>query len=166
MNRKTVLAVLIAMSLTMGDFAFAQGSSGQNQRARDEQTQRSDQGRERGGEAYRERRHDDRRDYQRRDYQRRDYQRRDYQRRDYDRRDYDRRAYEDGRRGPGAGPNRDFHRGDRLAVQYRHRNYVVDDWRGHRLSAPPRGYHWVQTGADYLLVAIATGIILQVVLSQ
>jgi Ni/Co efflux regulator RcnB len=161
MNRKTVLAVLIAMSLTMGDFAFAQGSSGQNQRARDEQTQRSDQGRERGGEAYRERRHDDRRDYQRRDYQRRDYQRRDY-----DRRDYGRRAYEDGRRGPGAGPNRDFHRGDRLAVQYRHRNYVVDDWRGHRLSAPPRGYHWVQTGADYLLVAIATGIILQVVLSQ
>lgn len=161
MNRKTVLAVLIAMSLTMGDFAFAQGSSGQNQRARDEQAQRSDQGRERGGEAYRERRHDDRRDYQRRDYQRRDYQRRDYQRRDYER-----RAYQDGRRGPGAGPNRDFHRGDRLAVQYRHRNYVVDDWRGHRLSAPPRGYHWVQTGADYLLVAIATGIILQVVLSQ
>jgi len=38
---------------------------------------------------------------------------------------------------------------------------VVNDWRGHRLSAPPRGYHWVQTGSDYVLVAIATGIILQ-----
>jgi Ni/Co efflux regulator RcnB len=43
---------------------------------------------------------------------------------------------------------------------------VVEDWRGHRLSAPPRGYHWVQTGADYVLVAIATGVILQLLLSN
>jgi Ni/Co efflux regulator RcnB len=35
---------------------------------------------------------------------------------------------------------------------------VVDDWRGHHQSAPPRGYHWVQTGADYVLVAVATAI--------
>ena len=44
--------------------------------------------------------------------------------------------------------------------------YVVDDWRGHHLSAPPRGYHWVQTGSDYVLVAIATGVILQLLLSH
>ena len=61
----------------------------------------------------------------------------------------------------GAGPNHQFHRGQRLPVAYRHRNYVVNDWRGHHLSAPPRGHHWVQTGSDYVLVAIATGIILQ-----
>jgi Ni/Co efflux regulator RcnB len=42
----------------------------------------------------------------------------------------------------------------------------VDDWRGHRLSAPPRGYHWVQTGGDYVLAAIATGVILQLMLSN
>lgn len=48
----------------------------------------------------------------------------------------------------------------------RGRPSVVDDWRGHRLSAPPRGYHWVQVGADYVLVAIATGIILQLILDQ
>ncbi len=66
----------------------------------------------------------------------------------------------------GAGPNRQFHRGDRLPPEYRHRNYVVDDWRGHGLSAPPRGYHWVQTGSDYVLVAIATGVILQLMLNN
>jgi len=41
---------------------------------------------------------------------------------------------------------------------------VVEDWRGHNLGAPPRGYHWVQIGGDYVLVAIATGIILQLML--
>ena len=66
----------------------------------------------------------------------------------------------------GAGPNHDFRRGDRLPREYRNRQYVVNDWRGHHLSAPPRGYHWVQTGGDYVLVAIATGVILQLLLSH
>ena len=66
----------------------------------------------------------------------------------------------------GAGPNHDFRRGGRLSAEYRNRQYVVDDWRAHRLSAPPRGYHWVQTGPDYVLVAITTGIIAQILLSQ
>ncbi len=66
----------------------------------------------------------------------------------------------------GAGPNHNFHRGERLPAEYRHRNYVVEDWRGHHLSAPPRGYHWVQTGGDYVLVAIATGIIAQLLLGN
>lgn len=64
----------------------------------------------------------------------------------------------------GAGPYRNFYRGGRLPPQFHHRHYVVDDWRGHRLSAPPRGHHWVQTGSDYLLVAIATGVIVQMLL--
>ena len=66
----------------------------------------------------------------------------------------------------GAGPNHQFHKGDRLPAEYHHRNYVVDDWRGHHLSAPPRGYHWVQVGGDYVLVAIATGVILQLLLDH
>jgi Ni/Co efflux regulator RcnB len=66
----------------------------------------------------------------------------------------------------GAGPNHAYYKGDRLPVEYRHKNYVVDDWRGHHLSAPPRGYHWVQTGGDYVLVAIATGIIAQLLLNN
>jgi Ni/Co efflux regulator RcnB len=66
----------------------------------------------------------------------------------------------------GAGPNHDFRRGGRLPTEYRSRQYVVEDWRSHRLSAPPRGYHWVQTGGDYVLVAIATGVILQLLLNN
>ncbi len=64
------------------------------------------------------------------------------------------------------GPDRAWQRGDRLPPEYRGRQYVVDDWRGHRLSAPPRGYHWVQHGNDYVLAAIATGVIASVLLNH
>lgn len=64
----------------------------------------------------------------------------------------------------GAGPYRNYHPGARLPDEYRLRHYVVDDWRRHGLRAPPRGTHWVQTGGDFVLVAIATGIILQLLL--
>jgi len=66
----------------------------------------------------------------------------------------------------GAGPDHSFYRGDRMPPQYRTHQYVVEDWRGHQLSAPPRGYHWVQSGGDYILVAIATGVILQLLLNN
>ncbi len=49
-------------------------------------------------------------------------------------------------------------------MAYRSHVYVVNDWRGHRLGQPPRGYHWVQVGADYALVAITSGLIFQVVI--
>jgi Ni/Co efflux regulator RcnB len=71
-----------------------------------------------------------------------------------------------GHEGRGAGPQHTWYRGDRLPPQYNSRSYVVDDWRGHHLSAPPRGYHWVQSGGDYVLVAIATGIIASILLNQ
>jgi len=66
----------------------------------------------------------------------------------------------------GAGPYHHLHRGEHLPSEYRNRQYVVDNWRHHHLQAPPRGYHWVQTGADYVLVAIASGVIAQIVLGQ
>jgi Ni/Co efflux regulator RcnB len=66
----------------------------------------------------------------------------------------------------GAGPRHDLRRGGRLPSEYRNRQYVVNDWRGHRLSAPPRGYQWVQAGGDYVLVAAATGLIASILLSQ
>lgn len=66
----------------------------------------------------------------------------------------------------GAGPDHAYYRGERMPPQYRTRQYIVEDWRGHNLSAPPRGYQWVQSGGDYVLVAIATGIILQLLLNN
>ncbi|MGX4641577.1 RcnB family protein [Massilia sp. SYSU DXS3249] len=114
----------------------------------------------------REDRRDDRRE-DRRDYRdaqreaRRDY--RDAQREARrDARD-DRRDYRQAR---GAGPRHDLYRGQRLPPVYHTRHYVVDNWRAHRLSAPPRGHHWVQVGNDYVLAAIATGIIASVFLGN
>jgi Ni/Co efflux regulator RcnB len=60
----------------------------------------------------------------------------------------------------------EFRRGGRLPPELRERHYVVSDWRRHRLSAPPRGYQWVQVGPDYVLAAVATGIIANLILSQ
>lgn len=59
-----------------------------------------------------------------------------------------------------------WHRGDRLPAQYRDRQYVIENWREHRLSAPPRGYEWVQVGPDYVLVAVRTGVIAQLTIAQ
>jgi Ni/Co efflux regulator RcnB len=61
---------------------------------------------------------------------------------------------------------RHWREGERLPPSYRSRSYVVDDWRGHHLRRPPAGYYWVQNGSDYLLVAIATGVIATIIASQ
>lgn len=59
-----------------------------------------------------------------------------------------------------------YHRGGYLPVEYRTR-YVVTDWRRDHLREPPRGYHWVRSdNGDFLLVAIATGVIVDLLLNQ
>ena len=144
MKSKVVVSAILAMSLVTGQVAFAQGYRDRNDRGGD----RNDRGRNEPGH-------------------RGQQDRRDNAGRQPDRPQERWRANDDQRRDQrGAGPNHDFQRGQRLPAEYRHRQYVVDDWRGHRLSAPPRGYHWVQTGGDYVLVAIATGIIMQLLLSH
>ncbi|MBN4666971.1 RcnB family protein [Pandoraea nosoerga] len=60
----------------------------------------------------------------------------------------------------------EWRRGERVPQQYRDRQYVVDDYRQYRLNPPPRGYHWVGVGGDFLLVAIGTGVISQIVLGS
>ena len=64
------------------------------------------------------------------------------------------------------GPPAAYRRGDRIHPDHRSKQYVVDDWRGHGLRRPPRGYQWVQNGGDYLLVAVTTGIILELLLNR
>jgi len=64
----------------------------------------------------------------------------------------------------GPPPGGDWHRrGGRLPGDYRDRQYVVDDWRGYDLAPPPRGYHWVGVGGEYLLVGIASGVIANII---
>lgn len=64
----------------------------------------------------------------------------------------------------GAGPDHRWFKGSRIPPQYRGSRYVVNDWRGHRLHQPPRGYQWVQYRGDYMLVAITSGVIAQLLI--
>lgn len=48
--------------------------------------------------------------------------------------------------------------GHRLPPAYYHRNYYVD-YNSYRLPPPPYGYHWVRVDRDVVLVALATGLI-------
>jgi len=60
-----------------------------------------------------------------------------------------------------------FQRGEQVPYQYRQRQYYVNDWRSHQLYAPPHGYQWVQADdGDYLLMALATGLIVNLMLNQ
>ncbi|MGJ7509315.1 RcnB family protein [Variovorax sp. GT1P44] len=63
-------------------------------------------------------------------------------------------------------PHAEWRRGGHVPSEYRGRNYVVNDWRGHRLYQPPRGYQWVGVGGDFVLAAVATGLIAQIIVGQ
>ena len=61
---------------------------------------------------------------------------------------------------------RQWRRGDRLPAYYRD-HYRRVDWRHERLRAPPRGYYYYQDDrGDIILAAIATGVILSVILND
>ena len=71
--------------------------------------------------------------------------------------------------GPHGGPpvpHQDWRAGQRLPDNYRGGNYVVNDWRGHGLRQPPRGYEWHQVNGDYVLAGIATGVITSILLQH
>jgi Ni/Co efflux regulator RcnB len=57
--------------------------------------------------------------------------------------------------------NRQWARGQRFDRRYAN-NYRQIDYRSYRnrgVYAPPRGYQWVQSGNDAVLVALASGLI-------
>ena len=57
-------------------------------------------------------------------------------------------------------------RGDRLSGGYLERRYVVSDWRGNHLHRPGRGYHWVRANDQYLLTAIGSGVIAEIISNE
>lgn len=124
---------------------------------------------------WREDRREDRREYRhdvreaRRDYER---DRRDA-RRDW-RHDHGYRpapppprvVYRPGYR-PGPGPGYGWQVGHRYRDYYRGPVYVVNDYPRYHLRRPPYGHQWIRDDrGNMLLVAIATGVIAQYVLSR
>lgn len=60
-----------------------------------------------------------------------------------------------------------FRRGDYLPSHEWREAHSVHDWRARRLYAPAPGYGWVQADTgDYLLVALATGLIANILVAQ
>jgi len=94
--------------------------------------------------------HVDYRDHDRGD--RRDFRDHRFDHRDYGR-DYGRYGW-----------NHRWVRGERFYPAYG--SFVVNDWNRYHLRRPPYGYHWVNYNGDYLLVAIGTGIIADMLLNQ
>lgn len=143
MKSKVVLCTALVASLLTTPFAMAQGDS------------------QYPNKSYEQRQHGNDRD--RRDDRRQQSRNNNNDGRAYG---YDQRGERGNRGERGAGPDHSYYRGERMPPQYRTRQYIVEDWRGHHLSAPPRGYQWVQSGSDYVLVAIATGVILNLLLNN
>ena len=54
-----------------------------------------------------------------------------------------------------------WRRGSNLPSYYR--GYVVRDYHRYHLRQPPRGYAWYRVGDDYLLAAIASGVIFDII---
>ena len=53
--------------------------------------------------------------------------------------------------------------GQRFDQRYATNYQVIDYRRYHRLRPPPRGYRWVRSGNDAVLVAITSGLIASVI---
>ena len=59
-----------------------------------------------------------------------------------------------------------WQRGARFSRFNGDRYAVISDWNRYQLRRPPDGYHWVRSGSDFVLVAIGTGIIADIALSN
>ena len=59
----------------------------------------------------------------------------------------------------------EWRRGSRLDHNTWNRGQRVD-YRAHRLSRPPRGYEWRRVDDNYVLAAVATGVIASILLAN
>jgi len=60
-----------------------------------------------------------------------------------------------------------FYRGGYLPYEYRGRPYYVNNWNAYPgLYAPPYGYQWMNVDGEFLLVALATGLIANALVSS
>lgn len=172
---KRLILSLAAVAAVAGPMALSATSALADDRGRGRHERGWDRDDRRGGW--------DRGDDRRRGWDGRGYDRRDYDRRNWDR--GDRRTYNNWDRGRHNGyyyRNRWYYgpppqayygnpyyrpgyaswrRGGQLPPYYR--SYVVYDYHRYHLRRPPSGYAWYRVGDDYLLAAIASGLIYDII---
>ncbi len=168
--KKFTTAALAAL-IAAGSMGVASAADAQSRYDRDDrQEQRQDR---------REDRQDDRRDDRRDDRADRRDDRREFRqdRREYrqDRQEYrqnvraynqwqraERRYYAGRYQAPRGYQVRTWSYGQRMPSHYS-RGYVINDYNRYGLRAPPRGYHYVRSGNDVVLAAVAGGLITAVI---
>ena len=143
-------AVIAGSSLGVASAADAQ-SRGNNDRYEQRQDRRDDRRDDRNDRReYRQDAREDRREYRQ---DQRAYAR--YQRAE--------RRYNAGRyQAPRGYQVRNWSYGQRMPSYYSN-GYVVNNYSSYGLRAPPRGYHYVRSGNDVVLAAVAGGLITAVI---
>lgn len=66
----------------------------------------------------------------------------------------------------GPQPHQDWHQGGKMPQDYRDDRYAVSDWRAHQLPEPAHGQRWMEINGDYVLVAVATGVIASIMIGH
>ena len=59
-----------------------------------------------------------------------------------------------------------FERGGYVPHDFRGPDYRVDDWQRRGLPEPPHGHRWSYIDGNYVLVAVATGVITSIILNN
>jgi Ni/Co efflux regulator RcnB len=77
------------------------------------------------------------------------------------------RGWDDHDRGRHEGWYKPYRRGERIDVVYLQPRYYVPDYRVYHLAPPPPGHRWIRyPDGRFLLVAIATGVITDILLNH
>ena len=165
---KKILTAAIAATLAMSSLGVASAAEAQTRGNYEQRQDRRDDRRDDRSD-HREDRRDDRRDDRsdRREWRQdnRD-DRREFRQdqRAYGRWQQSQRRYNAGRyHAPRGYQQRDWSYGQRMPSYYRSNQYVVSNYGQYGLRAPPRGYHYVRSGDDVVLAAIAGGLITAVI---
>jgi Ni/Co efflux regulator RcnB len=164
MKTTAIVSTLLAGTLAFGTLASAQDRDGRRDGDRRDRAERIEQRQERRAErAVRQDRREDR--AYRQGYQSGAYQGGAYQQ---PRAHYTQPGYGYTQPNYGYGYNAPryydnnvrFSRGGYLPHAYRQQGYHVNNWNAYpHLYAPPYGHQWMHVGNEYLLVALATGLI-------
>jgi len=158
MKTSAIVCALLAGSFGLSSVASAQdgGRFDRGDRAERRHEQRAD-------------RHDDRRDHRREAWRNERHDDRSYRQGWHARHQQPHYVYQQpnyGYQQPNYRSAHRFYRGGYLPYEYRQRPYYVNNWNAYpSLYAPPYGHQWVNVDGEFLLVALATGLIANALLN-